>query len=59
MSFTRYQGCIRFCYYTAAHNPGWTNPKGLLFAIGFVLLALPYGLYYRVTGKTPPDLELL
>lgn len=56
MSFTRYQGCIRFCWYAGRHG-GW-GPKGLFGTLGLVALLVPYGLYYKISGKTPPDLEL-
>ena len=57
--FNLYEVGIRWCYYTIAHTESKLNPKGWFALIGFVLLLIPYGLFFKITGKKPRDLELL
>lgn len=56
-SFNFYEGSIRYAWYMGRHG-GW-GPKGFIGTIGFFILLIPYGLYYKIAGKQAPDLELL
>jgi hypothetical protein len=55
--FNWYEISIRWCYYTIVHTESGFVRWSLM--IPLMALMIPFVIYYRITGKMMPDLELL